>query len=206
MDTQKRELWDRLENEPEKAYRAFECFLSLPSDHRTIVEAYRVYVGNPQAVKPSDTWVKWSRDYAWRERAAAFDDHLASVWREAHEQAIKEQAAQQAREIEKIRYHYNELMTVAYMHAMEALEDEDWVRDNLRASDAIRIIGLHMDAVKAFEADREPKVEADWNEEDLAEFDDFTIDIDELEEIQEENPEEGSGEEDSESDHPDESG
>src|SRR5215211_2280428 len=206
MNIQKRELWDRLENEPEKAYRAFECFLSLPSDHRTIVEAYRVYVGNPQAVKPSDTWVKWSRDYAWRERAAAFDDHLASVWREAHEQAIKEQAAQQAREIEKIRYHYNELMTVAYMHAMEALEDEDWVRDNLRASDAIRIIGLHMDAVKAFEADREPKVEADWNEEDLAEFDDFTIDIDELEEIQEENPEEGSGEEDSESDHPDESG
>src|SRR5215218_1216950 len=168
MDTQKRELWDRLENEPEKAYRAFECFLSLPSDHRTIVEAYRVYVGNPQAVKPSDTWVKWSRDYAWRERAAAFDDHLASVWREAHEQAIKEQAAQQAREIEKIRYHYNELMTVAYMHAMEALEDEDWVRDNLRASDAIRIIGLHMDAVKAFEADRESKDEGDWSEEDLA--------------------------------------
>jgi hypothetical protein len=27
---------------------------------------------------------------------------------------------------------------------------------------------LHMDAVKAFEADREPKVEDDWNEEDLA--------------------------------------
>jgi hypothetical protein len=58
MDTEKRELWDRLENEPERAYRAFECFLSLPSDHRTIVEAYRVYVGNSEAVKPSDTWTK----------------------------------------------------------------------------------------------------------------------------------------------------
>ncbi len=55
MDIQKRELWDRLENEPERAYRAFECFLSLPSDHRTVVEAYRGHVGNPEAVKPSDT-------------------------------------------------------------------------------------------------------------------------------------------------------
>src|SRR5688500_5025444 len=123
MDMQKRELWDRLENEPERAYRAFECFLSLPSDHRTIVEAYRVYVANPQAVTLSDTWAKLSRDYAWRDRAAAFDDHNASVRREAHEQVIKEQAARQAREIEKTRYRYNELMTVGYMQAMEWLEN-----------------------------------------------------------------------------------
>jgi hypothetical protein len=168
MDIQKKELWDRLENEPERAYRAFECFLSLPSGKRTLLEAYRQHVGNPDAVKPSDTWSGWCSDFAWRERAAAYDDHLASVRREAHEQVIKEQAERQAREVEKMRGSFNELMTVAYMHAMECLEDQDWVRDNLRASDAIRIIGLHMDAVKAFEADREPKVEDDWNEEDLA--------------------------------------
>jgi hypothetical protein len=206
MDIEKKELWNRLEYEPERAYRAFECFLSLPSNHRTIVEAYRVHVGNPQAVKPSDTWAKWSRDYAWRERAAAYDAYLESLRREAHEQVIKEEAERQAREVEKTRGRFNELMTLGYMLTMEALEDEDWVRDNLRASDVIKIIGLHMDAVKAFEVDRESKDEGDWNEEDLAEFDDFTIDIDELEEIQEENPEEGSDEEDSESDHPDESG
>jgi hypothetical protein len=41
MDIQKRELWDRLENEPERAYRAFECFLGLPSGERTLLEAYR---------------------------------------------------------------------------------------------------------------------------------------------------------------------
>lgn len=56
MDTQKpRELWDRPENESERAHRAFQAFLSLPSDHRTVVEAYRGHVGNPEAVKPSDT-------------------------------------------------------------------------------------------------------------------------------------------------------
>jgi hypothetical protein len=206
MDIQKRELWDRLENEPERAYRAFECYLVLPSRKRTLLGAYRQHVSNSDAVKPSDTWSRWSSQFAWRERAAAYDDHLASVRREAHEQVIKEQAERQAREVEKTRGRFNELMTLGFMLTMEALEDEDWVRDNLRASDVIKIIGLHMDAVKAFGVDREPTCEDDWNEEDLAEFDDFTIDIDELEEIQEENPEEGSGEEDSESDHPDESG
>jgi hypothetical protein len=195
-----------LENEPERAYRAFEGFMSLPSSERTLSAAYRQHVGNPDAVKPSDTWSGWCSDFAWRERAAAYDDHLASLRREAHEQVIKEQAERQAREVEKTRGRFNELLTLGFMLTMEALEDEDWVRDNLRASDVIKIIGLHLDAVKAFGVERESKDEGDWNEEDLAEFDDFTIDIDELEEIQEENPEEGSGEEDSESDHPDESG
>jgi hypothetical protein len=37
MDTERsKELWDRLENEPERAYRAFECYLSLPSTPRRL--------------------------------------------------------------------------------------------------------------------------------------------------------------------------
>ena len=56
MDTQKRELWDRLENEPERAYSAFGSFLNLPSSQRTLLAAYRRHVGNPGAAKPSDTW------------------------------------------------------------------------------------------------------------------------------------------------------
>ncbi len=205
MET-KNELWDRLENEPERAYRAFECFLSLPSDHRTIVEAYRVHVGNPQAVKPSDTWAKWSRDYAWRERAAAYDAYLTSLRREAHERVIEEEAERQAREIEKTRYRFNELMTVAYLRAMECLEDEDWVRDNLRSSDVMRIIGLHMDYVKTFEVDRESTDEADWSEEDLAAGEQIINDIEARRYLEHpdlgledwEGSEEGSGEEHSE--------
>jgi hypothetical protein len=107
MDTQNGELWDRLENEPERAYRAFESFLALPGGKRTLLEAYRQHVGNPDAVKPSDTWSGWSNTFAWRERAAAYDDHLASLRRDTYEQVIKEQAKRQAREIEKTRYRYN---------------------------------------------------------------------------------------------------
>jgi len=68
------------------------------SGERTLLAAYRQHVGNPGAVKPSDTWSGWSHTFAWRERARAYDDHLASVRREAFERAIEEEAARQARE------------------------------------------------------------------------------------------------------------
>jgi len=58
----------------------------------------------------------------------------------------------------------NELMTVAYHRAMEALEDEDWVSRNLRSSDVLNITKLHLDALKAFEVDRVSKDEDDWDE------------------------------------------
>src|SRR5215217_13814 len=153
MDTEKRELWDRLENEPERAYRAFECFLILPSGERTLLGAYRRHVGNPGAAKPSDTWSGWSSSFAWRERAAAYEDHLASVRRGAYERAVEEEAERQAREVETARGRYNELMTLSYERAVEWLEDAQ--RSDLRAQDVLAIIRLHMDYVKAFEVDRD---------------------------------------------------
>src|SRR5215218_2691733 len=191
MDIQKRELWDRLENEPERAYRAFETFLNLPSGERTLLEAYRRHVGNPDVAKPSDTWSGWSNAFAWRERAAAYDDHLASVRREAYEKAVEEEAARQAREVEKTRGRMNELMTVAYVRATECLEDEEWVSRNLRASDVIQIMRLHMDAVKAFDADRESGADDDWTEEDEAEIADIIKEVDELEDPDEFSDEDG---------------
>jgi hypothetical protein len=181
MDTEKRELWDRLENEPERAYRAFESYLGLPSGERTVIEAYRAHVGNPEAVKPSDTWSGWSRQFAWRERAAAYDDHMASKRRDAFERGIEQEAEKQGALAERHRNRFNELMTLGYVRAMECLEDEDWVRSNLRSSDVLRIIGLHMDALKAFEVEREPKDEGDWTEEDEAAIADLISEVDELE-------------------------
>jgi len=206
MDIQKKELWERLENEPERAYRAFECFLSLPSGERTLLRAYRQHVGNPDAVKPSDTWSGWSSRFAWRERAAAYDDHIASLRREAYERALEEEMARQAREVEKVRGRYNELLAAAYHRAMEALEDDLWVRDNLRASDVMRIIGLHLDYVKAFHVDRESTGEDDWTEEHEAAGERIVKEVDALSYLEhpdlgledEEDSEEGSGEERSE--------
>ena len=77
MDTERsKELWDRLENEPERAYRAIESYPRLPSGERPLVEAYTVHVGNPDAVKPSEAWAGCSREFAWREQEAAYDDQV----------------------------------------------------------------------------------------------------------------------------------
>jgi hypothetical protein len=196
MDIQKRELWHRLENEPERAYRAFECFLCLPSAHRTIVEAYRVYVGNSEAVKPSDTWTKWGHDYAWRERAAAFDNHIASKRRDAFERGIEEEAERQGALAERNRNRMNEMLTLSYERAAEWLEDTQ--PSELRAQDVLSIIRLHMDAVKAFEITEKPNEEVTWTEEEQAELTQIIkeIEADEARENSEGASEEG--EEDSE--------
>jgi len=181
-----------LENEPERAYRAFESFLGLPSGERTLLETYRRHVGNPEAAKPSDTWSGWSSDFAWRERAAAYDDHLASVRREAYERAVEEEAARQAREVEKVRGRYNELMTMTYVKAMEWLENAQPA--DLRAQDVIKIIGLHLDYLKAFEVDQESTPEGGWTEEDDAEFDEIVKKVDALGDLEHPEDKEGKGE------------
>ena len=164
MDTEKRELWNRLENEPERAYRAFEVFLNLTSGERTLLEAYRRHVGNPDAAKPSDTWSGWSNAFAWRERAAAYDDHLASVRRSAYERAVEEEAVRQALEVERARGRTNELMTLGYERALEWLENAQ--PSDLRAQDVLAIMRLHMDYQKAFGVEPDPRNEDDWTEED----------------------------------------
>ena len=177
-----------MENEPERAYWAFECFLSLPSGERTLLAAYRQHVSNPDAVKPSDTWSRWSNQFAWRERAAAYDDRLASLRREAYERVIEEEAERQAREVEKARGRYNELMTIAYVQAAEWLENAQ--PSDLRAQDVMRIIGLHLDYVKALETTETPREEVTWTEEEQAEL---TQIIGEIE--AEEDPDKDPGEE-----------
>jgi hypothetical protein len=187
MDNEKRELWDRLANEPESAYRAFEGFLTLPSGERTFLEAYRRHVGNPEVAKPSDTWNRWSHEFVWRERAAAYDDHLSSLRRDAYERGMEEEAEKQGAFAERNRNRMNELMTLGYERAMEWLENAQ--PSDLRAQDVIQIVRLHMDAAKAFDMDREPKDEDGWTEEDDAEFADIIKEIE-----AEENSEEGSDE------------
>ncbi len=174
IETYKRELWDRLENEPARAYQAFQSFLGLPSGERTLLGAYRRHVGNPDAAKPSDTWNGWSSTFAWRERATAYDDHLARLRREAHERGIEEEAERQGVLAERNRNRFNELMTVGYEAAMKSLE-EVVEGGGMRPAEAIQVIKLHLEAVKAFGVGREPRDEDAWTEEDDTEFADTLL-------------------------------
>ena len=193
IDKSSEQLWHRLENEPRRAFEAFQTFLSLPNGARTIVEAYRSHVDNPQATKASDTWAKWTRTFAWSERAAAYDAHLDRIRERSIEKATEEEAKRQTREAERTRYRYNVLMTAAYHRTMECLEDDDWVSSNLRASDVLNITRLYMGAVKAFEVDRESTVEDDWEEDD-AEFDEIVKEVDAQTDLERPDGEEEDGE------------
>ena len=200
MDIQKRELWDRLENEPERAYRAFESYRNLPSAERTLIEAYRQHVGNPGAAKVSDTWSRWSRQFAWRERAAAYDVHIDCLREKSMEKAIQQQAEEQARQVERVRGHFNEMMTVAFSETMEYLESRDFVQQ-MRPQDVISILKVHLEVVERQGGFNPPQQDTEWTEDELAEIHLILEEID-AEEVQE-RPEEGSSE-DSETDYPEE--
>jgi hypothetical protein len=197
---------------PRRAYRAFECFPTLPGDARTVIAAYRRHTGNPEAVKPSDTWSRWSSQFAWRERAAAYDDHIARVHRDAYVRAIEEEAERQARVVEQTRYRFAEMMTRMYEQAIENLERDDFW-ETMRPQDVINIAKLHLEAIvrlRELMPQSEAVTESDWTEDDDAELDEIMRQLDT--ERAEEEPEEGSEEgeedaeegEDSESDGPEE--
>jgi hypothetical protein len=199
MDIEKEsneQLWHRLQNEPRRAFEAFQTFLSLPSGSRTVVEAYRRHVNNAHATRVSDTWTRWSRDFAWSERAAAFDDHLESLRREAYERVVVEESERQAREVERMRGRYNELMTLGYERAMGWLEGAE--SSDFRPHDVIQIIRLHMDALKAFEATETPTEKVTWTEEEEAEITQIIREIEAEGTGEEPDEDSDEGEEDSE--------
>src|SRR5215218_962732 len=163
----KRELWDHLENEPERAYLAFESYRNLPSGERTLIEAYRGHVGNPGAAKPSDTWSRWSREFAWRERAAAYDAHIDRLREKSMEKVIQREAEEQARQVERMRGRFNELMTIAYCETMEYLESEDFVQQ-MRPQDVINIMKLYFEVTQKMGDTNTQSTDSvvDWSEDE----------------------------------------
>jgi hypothetical protein len=199
MDIQKRELWDRLENEPERAFRAFESYRTLPSSERTLIKAYRQHVGNPDAPKPSDTWSRWSSEFAWRERAAAYDAHIDRLREKSMEKVIQREAEEQARQVERMRGRFNELMTIAYDRAIDFLESEDFVQQ-MRPQDVINIMKLHFEVTQKMSATNTQSTDSvmDWSEDEQRELDAILDEIDAEEANEEREAGSDGGEEGSE--------
>lgn len=112
------EEWDRLPDEPERAYAAFIAYRDLGPSARSIARAADVIKGkigeslgtgeggrarrNSQGrKKPPANYEKWSSTYRWVERAAAWDAHLERIARrkqeEAHAKQIEEYQDRQRR-------------------------------------------------------------------------------------------------------------
>jgi hypothetical protein len=165
----KEQLWDRLSNESGRAYEAFKIFMYMSPAERSVVGAWREWTENPEAARPSPFFEGWGREHAWSERARAHDAHIERIRRGGMEKAIEEEAEFQARQVEQMRFRYNELISNAYLAAMEWFEDTEWAKSNLRSSDVVNIIRLHLEATDKLSADAAMQVaaEGDWDESKL---------------------------------------
>src|SRR5215204_4678685 len=172
MEESREQLWHRLSNESARAYEAFKVYMYLPPGDRTPLAAWRAYSGNPNASKTPPYFFGWGKDYAWSERARAHDHHLEVIRESGMEQAIKEEAARQARQVEQVRGRFNELMAITYERAIEYMEDDSFMQQ-LRPADVMQILKLHLETtIKLGDPTSEaPDSEVDWSEDEQRELD-----------------------------------
>ena len=118
------------------------------------------------------------------------------------EKVIQHEAEEQARQLERMRGRFNELMTIAYDRAIDFLESEDFVQQ-MRPQDAINIMKLHFEVTQKLGNTNTQSTDSvvDWSEDEQREFDAILdeIDAEEADEEREEESDEGEeGSEDSE--------
>lgn len=86
MDKHTQRLWEQQPNETDKAYNAFFEFIQMPVHDKITPENERslynlsVKLGySVQPTRPATTIENWSAKYNWRERASAYDAHIANT-------------------------------------------------------------------------------------------------------------------------------
>ncbi len=117
--------WHRIPGEPDRAYRAFECYLDMPYWERKDLHAYRKYVGNPEATHVSAAWLSWKEEFFWEERVRAYDYHIQSKRRAETIRAQVEagyEAGDELARMEQRMFHVQELL---YEKLREKLEEDD---------------------------------------------------------------------------------
>jgi hypothetical protein len=192
MDTNKSpEVWHRLDNESERAHEAFKIFMYLPPAERSVAAAYREWSGNADAVNPVPSFKKWSSRFAWSDRARAHDHRLEVIREEGMEEAVREEAARQARQVEQIRGRFYELMAITYERAITYLEDDSFV-EQLRPADVVQILRVHLETIQKLgdPASHAADSVVDLSEDELRELDRIVDEI-ESENAQEESSEDG---------------
>ena len=118
------------------------------------------------------------------------------------EEAIEEEAANQARQAERVRGRFYELLAITYERAITYLEDDSFV-EQMRPADVVQILRVHLETIQKLgdPASQAPDSGVDWTEDEQRELDRIVGEID-AEEAQAQ-LEEGSSE-DSGGDHSEE--
>jgi hypothetical protein len=92
------EPWQRQDAETARAYAAFLRYRDM-GPGRTLADAYRQASGKGKASAPSGQWTGWYAAHRWRERAEAWDAHLAILaQREREQEHLRQLDAYRARQ------------------------------------------------------------------------------------------------------------
>lgn len=85
-------LWERWNKESAIAFEAFNGYLALPAKERTLYAAYcanQQEIGKKPAKQAPGQWTLWSTLFQWKDRAVAYDNHVAHLARQAQEEQRK---------------------------------------------------------------------------------------------------------------------
>jgi hypothetical protein len=112
------EPWTRLEDETDKAYRAFCIYRDAGPDKRTH-EYVREELGKASGYT---RWLEeWSSKYDWVDRASAYDDHLEEQRRQEYEEEMTSGLAHAGARVRKLKDLHDRLE--------DELEENLWTED-----------------------------------------------------------------------------
>jgi hypothetical protein len=123
---------------------------------------------NPDAKGEPPFFLRWSKSYAWSDRARAHYHHLEVIRESGMEAAIKEEAARQAHQVELARGRFNELMAMAYERAIEYFESNHFV-EQLRPADVVQIVKIQLQTMHTLGDSTDAPgglTAVDWSEDD----------------------------------------
>lgn len=116
--------WERLPQESSKQFEAFTLYRDLGPNRSIQKVAQERTEGRPHTSRLKE----WSFKYEWVERATAYDAHLDEIRRSGKEDEIRELAAQNSHEIDKMNIRHAleaQLLQNKAIEKLESLNIED---------------------------------------------------------------------------------
>ena len=124
-----REAWEKREDETSRAYEAFQLYLRMGPQERSLRkvhdELYGEDAGNMRYVK------KWSSRHSWVDRSAAHDQHMAEQRRQEYEEEMTTGLAHAGARVQKLKKLHDRLE--------EELEENLWIEDIKLASNGTQV-------------------------------------------------------------------
>ena len=160
----RRKLWEKRDDETAKQYRAFEIYMMMPPEERSLVKAAQEYykLENEESAKTCRSRLEyWSAHYDWMLRADAWDREVAARRQDAFLKGIGKGAERKGVNIEKMRSRLGQRferlaeltdeMLDRYTPPAEDERDEGYVEPEVKLGEITAAMRVQLDIYRALE-------------------------------------------------------